>query len=300
MSMYIRNKRRLSTSIVLVATMALSAVAVLGFARTSFGVVGNTVTIGSDTVQPGQSVSVPIDAFVSPDLLGAATIEVDYDPSVIDAVSCTAAAGFDLATCVFDSEHDGAGVDTVRLSAISTGGKTGSVHLADITFKAVGQPGEFSALDVRIEVFADTDGQPITVTDVDGQINIPATPTTTATPIPTSTATAPPTSTATATSTPAPTATATATPTPALATPNSSPTPTPTGTATPFASPSLTSTPNGGTETPTPNAGPTWGDVDCSGAIGPADALKILRSNAGLSVSQEADCPEIGSTMLLN
>ena len=78
---------------VLAASIALFAAIVFIVALPSRAVVGNTVTIGSETVQPGQSVSVPVDAFVSPDLLFAATIEVDYDPSVIDAVSCTPAAG---------------------------------------------------------------------------------------------------------------------------------------------------------------------------------------------------------------
>ena len=41
----------------------------------------------------------------------------------------------------------------------------------------------------------------------------------------------------------------------------------------------------------------TWGDVDCSGAIDPVDSLKLLRADAGLSVAQAPDCPEIGSTV---
>ncbi len=41
-----------------------------------------------------------------------------------------------------------------------------------------------------------------------------------------------------------------------------------------------------------------WGDVDCSGEVNPVDALKLLRKDAGLNVSQPAGCPEIGSTVL--
>ena len=44
--MFIGNRRRLSISIVLVATIVLSAMAVLSYALPSFGVVGNTVTLG--------------------------------------------------------------------------------------------------------------------------------------------------------------------------------------------------------------------------------------------------------------
>jgi len=37
-----------------------------------------------------------------------------------------------------------------------------------------------------------------------------------------------------------------------------------------------------------------WGNVDCGASITPVDSLKILRYDAGLSVSQEAGCPLIG------
>ena len=40
------------------------------------------------------------------------------------------------------------------------------------------------------------------------------------------------------------------------------------------------------------------GDVDCSGGINSVDALKILRSNAALSVSQTEPCPDICENLL--
>ena len=43
-------------------------------------------------------------------------------------------------------------------------------------------------------------------------------------------------------------------------------------------------------------SGLTWGDVDCNGNVGPVDGLKVLRFDAGLTVQQEADCPEIGES----
>ena len=48
------------------------------------------------------------------------------------------------------------------------------------------------------------------------------------------------------------------------------------------------------------NASPhIWGDVDCSGGMTPVDSLKILRYDAGLSASQAANCPLIGSQVLV-
>ncbi len=48
------------------------------------------------------------------------------------------------------------------------------------------------------------------------------------------------------------------------------------------------------------NASPhPWGDVDCSGDVTPVDSLKLLRYDAGLSVTQEEGCPPIGSEVLV-
>lgn len=43
-----------------------------------------------------------------------------------------------------------------------------------------------------------------------------------------------------------------------------------------------------------------WGDSDCSGAVNPIDSLKTLRSDAGLSVSQTGDCPDIASAVTVD
>ena len=39
------------------------------------------------------------------------------------------------------------------------------------------------------------------------------------------------------------------------------------------------------------------GDANCDGAVNSVDALGVLRHVAGLSVSQEAGCPEIGGAL---
>ncbi len=39
----------------------------------------------------------------------------------------------------------------------------------------------------------------------------------------------------------------------------------------------------------------TWGDNNCAGGANPADSLKLLRFDAGLSVAQAAGCPAVGS-----
>ncbi len=42
-----------------------------------------------------------------------------------------------------------------------------------------------------------------------------------------------------------------------------------------------------------------WGNVDCRDGVMPVDALKVLRHDAGLSVSQEEGCPEMGSEVTI-
>ena len=52
---------------------------------------------------------------------------------------------------------------------------------------------------------------------------------------------------------------------------------------------------------PKPTPGPdAFGNVNCSGGINSVDALLILRSNAGLAVSQSEPCPDIGVDTLPN
>ena len=43
-----------------------------------------------------------------------------------------------------------------------------------------------------------------------------------------------------------------------------------------------------------------WGDSDCNNSVNPIDSLKTLRSDAGLSVSQTGDCPDIGSNVTVD
>jgi len=100
--------------------------------------------------------------------LGAATINVSYDPSVISPVSCANDPNdlFDMALCNLTYQPN-----IVRFGALrTTNGATGTLPLADITFQVVGAAGQCSDLDVVVVTFADPDGSPITTTDGDGQI----------------------------------------------------------------------------------------------------------------------------------
>ena len=154
----------------------------------------SSLNVGSGEVAPGGSLVVPVTAELGDGaLLGAGTIEVRYDPAVVDAVACVAdpAGVFDAKSCNVNYEHDGVYPDTVRFNTVSLTGVTGTQVLADITFQAVGAAGAHSILDGVTVVFADPNGATLSAIDRDGQICItPCGPT----PLPTAVATLAPTS----------------------------------------------------------------------------------------------------------
>ncbi|MGD9148519.1 MAG: cohesin domain-containing protein [Anaerolineae bacterium] len=132
------------------------------------------LSIGSGVVEPGGSVTVPMTTSLGAYLLGATTVQVDYDPAVVEAIACDADPGgeFDFALCNIDLAPD-----QVGLTAISAFGVSGYVVLAEVTFLAVGETGESSSLTLTANTFAHPGGQPLAVTVHDGQLDIAATST---------------------------------------------------------------------------------------------------------------------------
>ncbi|MEX2390972.1 MAG: hypothetical protein WD904_05185 [Dehalococcoidia bacterium] len=54
------------------------------------------------------------------------------------------------------------------------------------------------------------------------------------------------------------------------------------------------------TPSPTPANQPNlWADIDCDDVVNPVDSLKVLRHDAGLSITQEAPCPDAGESVLV-
>jgi|GEM_PF-2413343 len=130
---------------------------------------GATLTIGSGNVAPGDTIMVPLEASLGSEILVTGTIEIQYDPTVLEATGCVADPGslFDTAEC-----NDAFAADKVRLAAISSGGVSGDPRLAELTFRAVGTAGYSSALALTVDTFEDPDGLAIDVALVNGQVNI--------------------------------------------------------------------------------------------------------------------------------
>jgi uncharacterized repeat protein (TIGR02543 family) len=125
--------------------------------------------VGSGDVAAGTDIEIPVTMLAGEEMIGAATIEIQYDPSVLNVIDCAAnpKKAFDSALCNTDPERG-----VVRLSAVSAGGTSGIQALANITFQAIGQTGESSAVTLEVTAFARASGLPVKVGVRAGQIDI--------------------------------------------------------------------------------------------------------------------------------
>ena len=112
----------------------------------------------------GSSTTVQVQAETT-EGLGAWTVDVIYDPTVVKVTGCTATAANALCNATFAS-------NTIRLTGVSVSGLTGTQTLANITFTAVASKGSSSAVSVGLRTFANATGAPIKATTVDGRIRI--------------------------------------------------------------------------------------------------------------------------------
>ena len=121
-----------------------------------------SVLLGVDVpvLLPETQVTIPVYANILSGDLGAATVELHYDPQVLQPITCATdpADNFDLALCNKDFDSDGIGTDVIRLNALSSTGVNGELLLADITFEAIGPDGSSSMLELIADTFANTSG----------------------------------------------------------------------------------------------------------------------------------------------
>ena len=159
-------------------SIAVAALVLIGgWAVTSHGATAGgspSIAIDSATLMVGDTSSVDIDALnMAAPGLGAWSLNVVYDPTVLAQQGCTAANG-SVCNPSFAS-------DTVRISGATASGLPGDSLLASIGFRCL-QVGS-SALTLTIDTLADgTPGDPqdIDAAVVNGSITcvVPATPTT--------------------------------------------------------------------------------------------------------------------------
>jgi hypothetical protein len=130
---------------------------------------------GFGMVEPTQTVTIPVGAnYLNFPGLGAGTIDLHYDPAVLEPVSCQANpnSDFDGASCTVDYEQDGINPDIVRFELSSAAGLTGDRLLAKIAFRAKGASGSHSPLLVLLQAFSTPGGQPISAPAYPGRVCI--------------------------------------------------------------------------------------------------------------------------------
>ena len=160
------------------------------------------LAMAAGQVAPGGVITLPVTTNLTAGALsGAGTIEVRYDPAVVDAIACVAdpQGRFDAKYCNVNYNHDGSNPDVVRFNLVSGSGATGQLTLANISFRAVGPAGSSSGLNLIPAVVSDPAGAPLPVGEQDGQVCVAPCNSPTPTPVATAVASAQPSSSVTIT-----------------------------------------------------------------------------------------------------
>lgn len=229
--------------------------------------IGNDINNGEYLIAANNVLSIRLNLQDAQDV-GAATIAIDFDPSVVDLVSCTVLTRFDGGFC--NANHS---PSRMEVNLIDESGFRGEAPLVDLFFRPVSsaQPNQRTELVISADNFADRQGVALPLLYKNGSITImdPNGPTLTPTPSPTPTGTPIPTNTSPPTITPTPTISPT---------PNITPTPGNSVTAT-AQSVAATARANA---TPTPTTTPTQTRTPTPGNFATATSQAVTATAAAL------------------
>ena len=143
--------------------VALALVLLVGDPAGSTGTA--TIRVGSAEGASGDQITVRLEALGVPEPgLGAFTVDVTYDPNVASLVACKKDPAGTLDAVFCNTAFSG---NAVRIGGFrASSGATGSVALAEITFRLVGKEGACGSLAPSAVEFADTEGRPIVPLDL--------------------------------------------------------------------------------------------------------------------------------------
>ncbi len=130
-----------------------------------FNTGGPVISIASQTVAPGSSVTAPIMANNITNV-EAHTISLTYNPAVVvvDNVGAGALGG------ITANINNSAGV--TQMSAFSVTPQSGNVTLANVVLRAVGTAGQTSPLNLTVTTLRDNNGNPIPASVSNGTFNV--------------------------------------------------------------------------------------------------------------------------------
>jgi len=161
---------------------ALGAVlTIAGFVAGSVLAVGGSISLGAGSAAPGESGTVELTSDVGSPGLGAWTVDISYDSSVVTVADCEPEEGG-----VCNPEF---APDTIRITGASASGLEGETLLGTLTFDCADAE-DTTDLTMSLDVFADStigDPQPIEPADVnDGSFacEVPVAATNTPLPVP--------------------------------------------------------------------------------------------------------------------
>lgn len=122
------------------------------------------VWTGGGIAVPSTTITIPLGAsHLQFPGLGVATIDIQYNPALLTAVSCRADPQglFDIRNCDVNFEQDGVNPDSIRLTLESTFGVSSSPFLAQIGFRVSAVPGQTTPINPLLSLFQAADGTPI-------------------------------------------------------------------------------------------------------------------------------------------
>lgn len=136
----------------LAVAVATAVLAIAGFVAGSVMAVSGSISLSSGSAEPGGTGNVELTSNVGAPGLGAWTVDISYDTSVVSVDACTPAAG---GVC-----NPAFGDGVIRITGASATGLTGSQSLGTITFECADETAS-TDLTMALDVFADaTIGNP--------------------------------------------------------------------------------------------------------------------------------------------
>ena len=134
-----------------------------------------SVIVHSREAEAGKDVAVSITADSTEGLLGATSISIKYDPSLLEPVACIPdpAGIFDYSSCNMAFEGDQTAPDIVRFNLLSVNGREGDFALANIVFHVKAQANITTAIDVDPSGWTNQ-GEPVSLTAQGAEIRISA------------------------------------------------------------------------------------------------------------------------------
>jgi hypothetical protein len=123
-----------------------------------------SVQPSSVLVARGASTTVQVQASATAGL-GAWTVDVTYDPTLVKVTGCTPSVGSAVCNPAFAP-------NTIRITGASATALSGPQTLAKVTFTAVGASGSSSTVGLAVKTFATATGAPLSPTISTGKIRI--------------------------------------------------------------------------------------------------------------------------------